>query len=430
MNGMLLFVLEILKFGVLYWLFYNKKVKRVWCAVVIGIIYTVLFEVLYTDFDIFGKHALGYACAWLTLFFMLQEKMRKRWVPFLILIFISLSLEQVLSVPLRIVDLFIDSGGLLQASKSIILSLLVLTTVVIAAIWKKISKNLKMSEMNSRTIYLLIVFMVVGMLATVSCVDYAEKYVSSMRFSIFTIVLCAISYVSIGMLGIFVIHIQDVNKKMDAMLQNEIVLKDMQKSYYEALLKKEEETRRYRHDMAGHFLCLENFVKERKIEELEDYLGKMQQQMRQIQGRSYVTGNQVIDVITNHYLSYLSAETEVHVSGTVNDALGIDNVSLCTIYTNLLKNAIEELERIKDAKSFLKIDFSQGVHFFCVEIQNSLSERSMRKTNVLHSEKEDRRNHGIGMKNVENVVKEYGGELNTRCNENVFIARVILKTTV
>lgn len=300
-------------------------------------------------------------------------------------------------------------------------------TVLIACIWKKKRRKVKRWNLNNRTLYFLIVFMVIGMLVTVSCVDYAEEYVSNLRFSILTIILCAVSYVSIGMLGIFVIHIRNVNGKMEEMLQSEIILKDMQKSYYEALLKKEEETRNYRHDMAGHLLCLENFAKEHKNEELTDYLGKMRQQMSQIQRKCYMTGNQVIDVITNHYLSGLDTKTEVRVSGLVDEKLEIDNVSLCTIYMNLLKNAIEEIDRTDDGRKILKIDFLQGKQYFGVKIQNSLSKKSIEKPNVLDSEKEDKRNHGIGLKNVEKVVKEYGGEFDVQCDKDLFVARVVLK---
>ena len=136
---------------------------------------------------------------------------------------------------------------------SLLLSFFALIVMFTACVWKTKKKHILKWSLSNRTINFLIAFMVIGMLVTVTCVDYAEEYVSNFRFSVLTIILCAISYVSVGILGVFIIHIRNVNEKMDGMLQNEIVLKDMQKSYYEALLKKEEETRSYRHDMVRHF---------------------------------------------------------------------------------------------------------------------------------------------------------------------------------
>lgn len=427
MIGMLLYVSEIMKYRLLYRVLYEKKGKRIWLPVVIGVIYLILFGILLPAYDVSGKKALGYGFAWIAMFFMLEEKRGKKGTTLLVMYLIAVGLEQIVSIPLRIVGLFIELEAWLGEYDSLLLSIIALLATVIVWIWQTKKKCTLKWSLSNRTINFLIAFMVIGMLLTVGCIDYAEDYVSNFRFSVLTIILCAVSYVSVGILGVFIIHIRNVNEKMDGMLQNEIVLKDMQKSYYEALLKREEETRNYRHDMVGHLLCLENFAKEGKNEALEEYLSNMQQQMRQIQGNGYATGNHVIDVITTHYLSEMDQETEVQISGFVDETLEIDNVSLCSIYMNLLKNAIEELARITNETRFLNIAFSQGDRFVSIEIQNSLSEESKKKSNLLVSEKEDKKNHGIGLKNVKRIVKENGGEFETHIENGMFIARVVLK---
>lgn len=427
MIGMLLYVSEIMKYRLLYRVLYEKKGKRIWLPVVIGVIYLILFGILLPAYDVSGKKALGYGFAWIAMLFMLEEKRGKKGTTLLVMYLITMGLEQIVSIPLRIAGLFVELEVLLGDYDSLLLSFLVLLVVAAVWLWKTKKKRILKWSLNSRTINFLIAFMVIGLLLTVACVDYAEDYVSNFRFSVLTIILCAVSYVSVGILGVFIIHIRNVNETMDEMLQNEIVLNEMQKSYYEALLKKEEETRSYRHDMVGHLLCLENFAKEGKNEALEEYLCKMQQKMRHIQGGKYVTGNTVIDAITNHCFSELEKETEVQVTGFVDETLEIDNVSLCSVYTNLIKNAIEEIARIHDGKKFLKVDFLQGTQFFSIEVRNSLSEDSKKKSNLFESEKKDKRNHGIGLKNVRRIVKENGGEFYTQIDNDMFVARVVLK---
>lgn len=426
MIGMLLYVIEIMKYRLLYGVLYEKKGKRIWLPVVIGVIYFILFGILLPEYDVSGKKALGYGFAWIAIFFMLEEKRGKKGTTFVVMYLIAVGLEQIVSIPLRIAGLFVTLDDWLGEYDSLLLSFFSLLVILAVWIWKAKKKRAFTWRLSRRTINFLIAFMVIGLLLTVACVDYAEDYVSNFRFSVLTIILCAISYVSVGILGVFIIHIRNVNETMDEMLQNEIVLNEMQKSYYEALLKKEEETRNYRHDMVGHLLCLENYAKEGKKEALEEYLSKMQQHMRNIQGEKYVTGNTVIDAITNHYFSELEKETEVQVSGFVDETLKIDNVSLCSVYANLLKNAIEELARIHDGTKFLKVDFSQGTQFFSIEVQNSLSEESKKKRNLLVSEKEDKRNHGIGLKNIKKIVKEYGGAFETQIDNDLFVARFVL----
>lgn len=428
MIGMLLFVSEVIKYSLLYQVLYEKKVKRAWVAPAMGLVYAVLFVVVFRDFDIYGKKVLGHIFAWFAFLFMSQECRGKRASSFLILLLISLGLEQVLSIPLRIVNLFVELESYLGEYVSFVLSVFVLLAVVIMFFWKKRRKKVKKWDVNNRALYGLILIMIFGMLVTVACVDFAEAYVSNFKYSVVTIILCATMYVSIGMLGVFVIRIRAVNARMEELLQNEMTLKEMQKSYYETLLSKEEETRSYRHDMVGHLMCLESFATEQRTEELKAYLKEMRHQMSEIQRKNYVTGNPVLDVITNHFLSCLDKEVQVQVSGFFKEEPEIDDVSLCTIYMNLLRNAIEETERITDAEKLLKIEFLQGECYSQIKIQNSLSEKSRRKADILKSEKEDRRNHGFGIRNVERVVKRCGGSLELQVNKDMFIAGVVLKT--
>ncbi len=426
MYGMILYVLETLKYGVLYRVLFDRKEKRVWISLVVGILYFTLFGILFPEYDSSGKNALGYACAWIATLFMMRENAGKRGKAFFVMFLCSLGLEQIVSIPLRIVGLFVDLEVQIGNYDSVILSFFALSVTLFACIWKN-KKGRSKWNLSGRTVNFLIVFMILCMLFTVGCVDYAEEYVSNIRYSVLTIILCVTSYVSIVILGVFIVHIRNTNEKIDDMLQNEIVLRELQKSSYEELLRREEETRNYRHDMVGHLLCLESYAKEGNMKGLENYLSIIQQQLSLIQGKRYLTGNQVLDVISNHYLFGVEDETKVYVSGVVEDSLAIDDVSLCSVYMNLLKNAIEELERIEGGEKFLKIDFSQGKNFFCIEIRNSVSKQSKEKKNVLKSEKEDKRNHGIGLQNVKKVVKEYDGAFETKIDNDIFIARVVLK---
>ncbi len=43
---------------------------------------------------------------------------------------------------------------------------------------------------------------------------------------------------------------------MKKYLETEKLLRQTQKSYYETMLQKEEDTRRFRHDIINHLMCL------------------------------------------------------------------------------------------------------------------------------------------------------------------------------
>ena len=56
------------------------------------------------------------------------------------------------------------------------------------------------------------------------------------------------------------------------------------------LLEKEEETRKYRHDMNNHLMCLSALAEAENIPEIRDYLSNLQNQFRSVNeiGRVHV----------------------------------------------------------------------------------------------------------------------------------------------
>lgn len=235
-----------------------------------------------------------------------------------------------------------------------------------------------------------------------------------------------ISFIAIGILGVFIVYIRNTNEKMEQMIRSEILLKQIQKHYYKKMLEKEEETRRYRHDINNHLLCLQSLAQEGNKEAIQSYLMQMQNEIQRIQKKTFTVGNDTLDAITNYYIAKLKENVSVKVTGQIQ--LAEDNMKLCGVYANLLKNAVEELAK-NSAKSVLDISFKQGNEFCQICVQNSLSEQSQKKTveELLISTKNDKRNHGWGIKNIKRAVTELGGNIEFSVENNNFVALVTLK---
>lgn len=427
MLHIVLYVLEVIRYALLYRLMFSKKIRRAWAVVVIGAALTGVFLFIAPGFSDHAKCIYAYIGTLVAMLIMMQESWKQRGTELLILFLTISVLTKVISVPVRLLEVYGVFQRNLNDYDSMLASMVTIMILGGMLIWRKRHGMKSSLDLSSTKIYVLVVIMIVGMLITASGLNVAIQFVPSRSFSALSVILVAVTYASIGVLGVFVVHIRKVNTKMEEMLYNETVLKEMQKSYYESLLEKEEDTRKYRHDMSNHLLCLNHFVKQQKTDELASYLEEMQEQLLQIQKKCYTTGNQVLDAITNYYLSQVDELVEVKVTGQVNEPLKIDNVTLCTIYSNLLKNAIEELERVGRRQKKLEIDFMQGEWFFQIEICNSLAKKSLEKETLLETEKADKRNHGLGLKNVKKAVRECGGELNFEMRDEKFCVKLILK---
>lgn len=91
----------------------------------------------------------------------------------------------------------------------------------------------------------------------------------------------------------------------------------------------------------------------------------------------------------------------------LEEKLIIDSVKLCTIYSNLLNNAVEEIERYPDTCGrYIAVEIWSDEDWLKLEIRNSLFEnaKDLRKTS-----KKDTQNHGFGIRNVKEKVEEMEG---------------------
>mgnify|MGYP005780732795 CR=1 FL=1 len=68
----------------------------------------------------------------------------------------------------------------------------------------------------------------------------------------------------------------------------------------------------------------------------------------------------------------LEEDVEVSVTGCLTQEIAISDVELCTIFSNLIKNSVEELKKNGEGKKYLKIKVSSGQQAFKIEISNSI----------------------------------------------------------
>lgn len=422
----IIYILILFNYLKLIDIIYSEKIQKKW-PVLVGILVPIFAILLFQDMNDAGKIVMAYAGAILAFFLMISGKFKERIGKTLEMFFMSECLEGITLLILEFSGILVklDLG---EEYQSYFLEYMIIAFIL--SVVNYIKKKRKVQWQNlwnslAGKLYYWIFIMASSMLITVSGFNFAKEYVGNSKFAIIATGFCIISYVGVGILSIFVFYIKRINEQMEHMLQREKLARDMQQYYYEELLAKEEDTRRYRHDMINHLMCINFLAKEHKNEEVIDYIRHMQEQMNQIQKKTYAVGNQILDIVTNYYLNMLNSKISIKISGYADEKLAIDSNILCTIYANLLNNAVEELKKVTEG--YLHIEFLQGDEYFQIKIVNSLSLESQKKDNVLLTEKEDKKNHGLGLKNVQKAVDDNDGKFIINIDKEKFEVIVILK---
>ena len=157
--------------------------------------------------------------------------------------------------------------------------------------------------------------------------------------------------------------------------EENIHLMEKQLKYYQDIELMDTELRRFRHDIKNHFMCMEYLFRNDKREELDRYFDDLQQAFS-FQEKLYVSGNDIIDAILNHEIhSSCKKEVMVTVYGNLPHLITVTPMDLCTVFSNLLSNAITSANRVDVSMNpEIVIRFSKGRTYFSITVSNSMVE--------------------------------------------------------
>lgn len=196
-------------------------------------------------------------------------------------------------------------------------------------------------------------------------------------------------------------------------------------SYYKNLKSDTEQVHEIYHDMKNQLLALRS---DTNIARRDKYIDEIYNKISRIESH-FNTGSDYLDVIF-HEKYKLAASKDIKFDVRVNiDKYGfIEELDLCTIFTNAIDNAIEECEQIKDVSERLILIRTKLIaNFWSITFENSIREERIESvSDDMKSTKADKKNHGFGLKNIKNVLKAYDGEYSCRIKNNMFCFYILI----
>lgn len=92
----------------------------------------------------------------------------------------------------------------------------------------------------------------------------------------------------------------------------------------------------------------------------------------------------------------------------------------CSLFGNLLDNAIEACEQIKGEERRVNLYLKYQGEMLFIDISNNIDKPPVNKNGKWQTTKKDKKIHGYGLKSVEEIVKKYDGEIAYQIEEKVF----------
>ena len=198
----------------------------------------------------------------------------------------------------------------------------------------------------------------------------------------------------------------------------------LRQTYYEELEKNQLAIRKLRHDMNNHLGIIGSFL------ETGDY-GKALDYFRQLhvasaaRSRKFCDNSLVNAVINAKYNLAEEKEIPCFVNMELKKIYDIDDVSLCTIFANLLDNALEAAACIPEKENrrlALKARLLNDA--LCIEVENTFAGELKEVKGRLATTKEKTEGHGYGLRSVQDVVELYDGQMQISHGDGIF--RVVI----
>ncbi|MCI9376850.1 MAG: GHKL domain-containing protein [Oscillibacter sp.] len=187
--------------------------------------------------------------------------------------------------------------------------------------------------------------------------------------------------------------------------------------------------RQLKHEMRGHMTNIKGLVQSGEYVSLEEYIVRMDESMSGFE-LTLQTGNPVTDVIVNDFRRRsqdlgLCFQVDFHYP----EQGAYDAFDVGIILQNLLQNAVEACEKIREGECFIVLTGRKKGRFFLIEVKNSFAGEVVFGQDGLPvtTKQEDTPMHGIGLANVRREAEKYMGELELKAVQREFSATVLLQ---
>ncbi len=198
-----------------------------------------------------------------------------------------------------------------------------------------------------------------------------------------------------------------------------------QKNHYEYLENREKETKKFRHDLKSHMEMISSLAKERQYDRMNAYLEQMDIRIDDF-GNVVTVQNGIVDAIINQY--YAKAQecgVSMAVSGRFPVDCAIDAFDLCTIFSNVLSNALEAAKETEEKSISVECVYTDMV--IMIIVSNSYKPDATNGSGQWRTRKHDLDYHGYGLENIKDSVAKYKGGLDIETKDNIFTLRILFQ---
>lgn len=181
----------------------------------------------------------------------------------------------------------------------------------------------------------------------------------------------------------------------------------------------DESIRALRHDLKNHTIALQLLLERGDTEGALRYLNTFREQA-DVPAGIFHTGNDLLDgLLRQKLLPVLEQGVAVKVSIDFRQGTFIDPFDLCILMGNVLDNAIEACSRLPSpSERLINVSGGPSANFLLIRVENSCATGLSFSNELPQTTKANAFLHGFGLRNIQQVLNRYDGNLTVNAAEH------------
>lgn len=201
---------------------------------------------------------------------------------------------------------------------------------------------------------------------------------------------------------------------------------EVQYSYYLKQKETQLKVRNLYHDMKNHITCIQKIYEKRDM--ANKYIEGINNELNSFNSEFY-TNNMILDIILSEKsVDCKRNDIEFLVDIDFSKCNFIKMEDVCSIFSNLIDNAIEACNKINNEKNHKKIKLKGTIvnDFFIIKCTNSKANKISCKNGKFLTDKKDIFYHGLGIGSIKYSLKKYSGNMEIDISNDMFIITMFI----
>ena len=257
-----------------------------------------------------------------------------------------------------------------------------------------------------------------------SLFSFERFFIRYINLEFFGIIVSRLPVFVVFVLSVFVliavISVRSVSKRMKELTR------ETEQEYYDEINRRYLESRKIRHDINNHLLAINTLIETGNVEQAKRYISEVSEQLDLV-AMPLKTGRDVLDALLFKKTEQ-AAEKGANIVFEITSPFHhcrIADYDLCTIFGNILDNAIEAV----NAGDKILVNIGKQHDMFYISCENAFYGELKRKGDKILSTKKDFGSHGFGLTRIKDTAKHYGGDVSITAKNGVFRIEILMNVT-